>query len=341
MSGSLRVAIVGATGLVGEALLRVLDARRFPVASLAFFAGARSSGSKLQALGAHHDVLEVDERTPDFSAIDLVFFAAGAEVSRMLAPRAAAAGTLVIDKSSAFRLDDGVPLIVPEINANAIGDKRLIANPNCAVIPLSVMLGPIHRQFGLAWVSVSTYQSVSGAGKEALLEFESQLAGERMPERVLPRRIANNVFPENGPFDDSGYGEEERKIAAEFQKILDDETIRISATSVRVPVVVGHGEAVAFATRQPASIEDIERILRSAPGVRFLPGTAYATPIEVTGSDDVIVGRLRPDTAHPGAYLAWLVCDNLRKGAATNAVQIAEAAYAAQATRGLDVGAKA
>ena len=203
------------------------------------------------------------------------------------------------------------------------------------------MLGPIHREFGLAWVSVATYQSVSGAGKEALLEFESQLAGERMPERVLPRRIANNVFPENGPFDETGYGEEERKIAAELRKILDDETIRVSATSVRVPVVVGHGEAVAFGTRNPASLDEIQRTLASAPGVRFLPGATYATPLEVTGSDDVFVGRLRPDTAHPGAYLAWLVCDNLRKGAATNAVQIAEAALAAQPARSPDVGVNA
>jgi aspartate-semialdehyde dehydrogenase len=260
----------------------------------------------------------------------------------MLAPRAAAVNTLVIDKSAAFRLDPGVPLVVPEINAETIGDKRLIANPNCAVLPLAVMLGPIHRQFGLAWVNVATYQSVSGAGKEALLEFERQLAGERDPERVLPRWIAGNVFPENGPFDDTGYGEEERKIAAEFCKILGDDTIRVSATSVRVPVVIGHAEAVAFGTRRPAGRDEIERVLRGARGVRFLPGSAYATPIEVTGSDDVVVGRLRPDNAHPGAYLTWLVCDNLRKGAATNAIQIAEAAFASPAySRGLDLGAKA
>ena len=331
MSAGHSVAIVGATGLVGEALLRILDERRFAISQLKLFAGARSSGTQLRVLGSHHEVLAVDDSTPDFSDIDVAFCAAGSDVSRMLAPRAAAAGTLVIDKSTAFRHDPGVPLVVPEVNAATIADKRLVANPNCAVIPLAVMLGPIHRQFGLAWVNVATYQSVSGAGKDALLEFESQLAGERNPERILPRRIAGNVFPENGPFDGTGYGEEERKIAAEFCKILGDDSIRISATSVRVPVVTGHGEAVAFATQRNATIEEIEQALRDAPGVRFLGGTDYATPIEVTGSDDVVVGRLRPDHAHPGAYLAWLVCDNLRKGAATNAIQVAECALRAPA----------
>ena len=189
--------------------------------------------------------------------------------------------------------------------------------------------------FGLAWASVATYQSVSGAGRDALREFERQLAGDRTPPSVLPRRIAGNVFPDNGPFDDSGYNEEERKIAAEFKKILSDETIHVSATSVRVPVAVGHGEVVAFGTRQSATREQIAQVLREAAGIKFLEGNSYATPMEVVGSDNVVVGRLRADDAHPGGYLAWVMSDNLRKGAATNAVQIAEAALSTK------VGARA
>ncbi len=323
------VAIVGATGAVGEELLRILEERRFPLGELTLFASARSAGARVSAIGRESRVQPIDlDHPPDFSTIDVAFFAAGAAVSLALARHATAAGTLVIDKSTAFRLQPDVPLVVPEVNAHAVRGHTLIANPNCAVIPLAVMLGPVHARFGLQWVSVATYQSVSGAGKDALREFERQLAGEREPERALPRRIAGNVFPENGPFDESGYGEEERKIAAEFQKILGDATIRISATSVRVPVAVGHGEVVAFQTARPATRTEIAETLRAAAGARFLEGTAYATPIEVTGSDEVVIGRLREDLAHPGAYLAWVVSDNLRKGAATNAVQIAEAALA-------------
>ncbi|HEV2037991.1 MAG TPA: aspartate-semialdehyde dehydrogenase, partial [Candidatus Eremiobacteraceae bacterium] len=216
-----RVAIIGATGLVGETMLRILDERRFPLTDLALFATARSAGTQVEALSRSTYVQLIDaEHAPDFSSFDLVFFAAGADVSRTFAKRAAAAGAIVVDKSSAFRLDPDVPLVVPEVNSHALRGQRFIANPNCAVIPLAVMLGPIHRQYGLQWMSVTTYQSVSGAGKEALREFERQQAGDRSPAAALPRRIAGNVFPENGPFDESGYGEEERKIAAEFRKII-------------------------------------------------------------------------------------------------------------------------
>jgi aspartate-semialdehyde dehydrogenase len=331
-----RIAIVGATGLVGEMLLRILDERRFPLSRLDLFASSRSAGAQIEALGQSSAVKPLDlQHPPDFSSIDLAFFAAGSDVSRALAPVAAAAGTIVIDKSAAFRLAPDVPLIVPEVNRETMRGHKLIANPNCAVIPLAVMLAPVARRFGLQWVSVATYQSVSGAGRDALREFERQLSGDRTPPAVLPRRIAGNVFPDNGPFDDSGYNEEERKIAAEFKKILSDETIRISATSVRVPVAVGHGEAVAFGTRESASREQIALTLREADGVKFLEGNSYATPLEVVGNDDVVVGRLRADDAHPGGYLAWVMSDNLRKGAATNAVQIAEAALSTR------VGAKA
>ena len=333
---SVRVAIVGATGLVGEALLRIIEERRMPIASLALYASPRSAGAPIEALGRTTSVEPVDlEHPPDLSSIDLAFFAAGSDVSLALAPVAARAGAIVVDKSAAFRLHPDVPLVVPEVNAHAVRGHRLIANPNCAVIPLAVMLNEVHRRYGLRWISVATYQSVSGAGKDALREFERQLSGDREPATALPRRIAGNVFPENGPFSEDGDGEEERKIEAEFKKIFGADAIRISATSVRVPVAVGHSEAVAFETAQAASRDDIAQAFGSAAGVRFLDGPSYATPLETTGSDDVVVGRLRPDRAHPGAYLAWVVCDNLRKGAATNAVQIAEAALSA------DVGARA
>ncbi len=330
---ALRIAIIGATGLVGQALVRILEERRFPIGDLVLFASARSAGVRIEAMRRATEVRQINTASPpDFSSIDVAFFAAGSDASRALAKLATSAGAIVIDKSTAFRLDPDVPLVVPEVNADALRGHKLIANPNCAVIPLSLALAPIHRRFGLQWVSLATYQSVSGAGKEALREFERQHAGDRAPASALPRRIDGNVFPENGPFDQSGDGEEERKIAQEFTKILGDGSIRVSVTSVRVPVAIGHGEAVAFQTQHPAARDEIAATLREAPGIRFLDGNDYATPLEVTGSDDVVVGRLRADAAHPGAYLTWIVCDNLRKGAATNAVQIAETAFAAAVT---------
>ncbi|MBV8223235.1 MAG: aspartate-semialdehyde dehydrogenase, partial [Candidatus Eremiobacteraeota bacterium] len=253
-------------------------------------------------------------------------FSAGDDVSRRYAQQAVRAGAFVIDKSGVYRLDDGTPLVVPEANANAIGAHRLVANPNCSTVPLAVMLAPIQREFGLAWVSLATYQSVSGAGKDALAEYEAQTNGGDVV-RFLPRRVVGNVIPENGAWDDSGYGDEERKIAAELKKILGRPDLPVSATSVRVPVAVGHSEAVSFMPARPVSRDRIAQSLRRAPSVRFYDGAEYAVPLDVAGrDDDVHVGRLRPDTAHPGAFLCWLVCDNLRKGAATNAVQIAECA---------------
>lgn len=328
----LSVAIVGATGLVGTTLLRVLEERQLPVGELHLFASERSSGTRVRPFGKEITVRVLDdERLSKLADIDLAFFAAGARTSATFAPALAARGAIVIDKSSAFRLDSEVPLVVPEANAETLVGKRLIANPNCATIPLAVALAPVRRRFGLAWVSVATYQSVSGAGKDALEEFQRQRHGEDKPAQILPRRVEGSLFPENGPFDESGYGEEECKIAAELRKILGDSELRVSATSVRVPVAVSHSEALAFAPHDNATLADIARELRSAPGVTFLEGAGYVTPLEAAGSDAVFVGRLRPDTAHPGAFLAWVVSDNLRKGAATNAVQIAEAALALRA----------
>ncbi len=320
-----KVAIVGATGLVGETLLRILDERRFPISALRCYATARTAGATVRSCGLEAKVERLEDAGEPFAGIDVAFFAGGDAVSSRYARAAVDAGAFVVDKSTVYRLDPGVPLVVPEANADAIGAHRLIANPNCSTIPLAVALKPIDRALGLAWVSVATYQSVSGAGKDAVEELAAQNAGSEA-RAALPRRIAANVVPEIGAFGDDGYSGEESKVAAELCKILARPELRVSATTVRVPVFVGHSEVVSFETTQPASGEDIRALLKSAPGVRFLDGAGYVTPLEAAGSDDVFVGRLRPDRAHPGAHLCWVVCDNLRKGAATNAVQIVEAA---------------
>ncbi|MDQ6824219.1 MAG: aspartate-semialdehyde dehydrogenase [Candidatus Eremiobacteraeota bacterium] len=332
------VSIVGATGLVGETLLRVLQERQFPINELRLYASARSSGVALEAFGKRHTVEDVtrfaklvrseSESAP--SSADLVFFASSSEVSLVYAQAALQAGAFVIDKSSAFRLNPRVPLVIPEVNADAMSGQKLVANPNCASIPLAMTLFPVLREFGLQWMSVSTYQSVSGAGKDALAEMQAQQRGDERIE-ALPRRIAGNVIPENGTFDEDGHSEEERKIAAELKKLMGCPELRVSATSVRVPVAVGHAAAVSFGTLRAATRQQLQEVLSKAPGIRFLAGANYATPLEVAGTDDVVVGRLRADLAHPGAFTCWVVCDNLRKGAATNAVQIAETVLGARA----------
>ncbi|MBC5825446.1 MAG: aspartate-semialdehyde dehydrogenase [Candidatus Eremiobacteraeota bacterium] len=332
----MRVAIVGATGLVGQTLLRILDERRFPVAELRLYASADSRGSDVVWRGQRCAIQTLEEGHGSAGAplagIDVAFFAAGAEVSRRHARTVAGAGAIVIDKSTAMRLEPDVPLIVPEINGELIGEKRLIANPNCATIPLALLLAPVAQAFGVKWASVSTYQSVSGAGRRALEELAEQSRGFGGAPAALPRRIAGNVFPENGAFDEAGHSDEEQKIAAELRKLLDLPELAVSATSVRVPVAIGHGEAVAFGTTVDASLDEIRSVLRGFSGIVFAEGTRYAAPADVAGTDDVVVGRLRRDNAHPRAYLCWVASDNLRKGAATNAVQIAEYALRVRAT---------
>lgn len=321
----LRVAIIGAAGLVGETLARVLTERRFPIASLRAFGSARSAGSRLRAGGCEAAIESLDDAREPFAGIDVAFFAAGDAVSRAYAQAAADAGAFVVDKSTVHRLDARTPLVVPEVNGDAIGDARLVANPNCSTIPLVVALAPIDRAFGLAWLNVTALQSVSGAGKDAVAEYEAQLHGSETVG-ALPRRIAGNLIPQNGAFDESGYADEERKIAAEFAKILGRPELPVSVTCVRVPVGVGHSATLSFATRRPATREQLVEVISAAPSVRFYDGSAYATPLEAAGNDVVHVSRLRPDAARPGAFLCWITCDNLRKGAATNAVQIVECA---------------
>jgi aspartate-semialdehyde dehydrogenase len=326
------VAIVGATGVVGETVARILHERKFPLTSLRAFATKRSAGVVVRC-GQHEAVVTaVDADSPDarmFDGVDVAFFAVGDAVSAAYGRLLSGRGTLVIDKSSAFRLAPDVPLVVPEVNGAAAAGKKLLANPNCSTIPVALALAPVDREFGLAWVSVTTYQSVSGAGRDAVEELEAQLeGGERTA--ALPRRIAGNVIPEIGAFGADGSCGEEQKIAAELRKILARPDLPVSATTVRVPVFVGHSESVSFGTVRPVTRDRVRDVLAQASGISFEDGARYATPLEVAGTDRVAVGRLRPDSAHDNAWLLWVVSDNLRKGAATNAVQIAETALEAR-----------
>ncbi|MBK8100207.1 MAG: aspartate-semialdehyde dehydrogenase [Planctomycetes bacterium] len=311
------VAVVGATGLVGETLLRVLDERRFPIGALRPFGSARSAGNRVTCGGRTWPVAEV---TADaLRGADLVFFAATGELSRTLAPAAAATGAFVIDKSSTWRLDPLVPLVVPEINAAAIHDeRRLIACPNCTTIGLVMALEPLRRAAGLAHVAVTTLQAASGAGRDGL----DELAGG--PPKVFPRTLAGNTVPQCERFGPDGYTSEERKLLDESRKILDLPALPVTMTCVRVPVPIGHAATVLVETEWPLAVTDAIAALRAFPGIVVADGDGYATPVEVAGRDEVFVGRVRQDPTHPRRLWLWCVVDNVRKGAATNAVQIAE-----------------
>ncbi|MCU0606241.1 MAG: aspartate-semialdehyde dehydrogenase [Candidatus Edwardsbacteria bacterium] len=321
------VGLVGATGLVGQALLAVLRQRRFPVAGLRLWASARSRGRTIRFAGRPYTV--ADLARPDFAGCDIVFFA-GTEgeqgASVRFAPAAAAAGAVVIDNGADFRMDPAVPLVVPEVNpCDVLRHRGIIANPNCSTIQMVVALAPIHRVFGLKRIVVATYQSVSGAGRGGVeaLRAEMQNAKRTTQQSPFGRRIAGNVIPQIGGFSELGYSGEEWKMVRETRKIFHDESIAVNATTVRVPVAAGHSESVYFETQRPATVRGIEKLLRRASGVAY-SNDSYHTPLEIAGKDDVFVSRLRPDPSTPDAFALWVVADNLRKGAATNAVQIAE-----------------
>ena len=331
-----RIAVLGATGLVGRTLLRLLDERDFPVDELLPLASARSAGSILPWRGGE---LTVRRAGPEaFEGVDLVLSSAGAAVSRELLPEAAARGAVSIDNTSAFRMDDDVPLVVPEVNGHRIpeyGERRIVANPNCSTIQLVVALKPLHDAFGLRRVVVATYQGVSGAGAQAVDElFEESraaLGAEPFERRVFPRPIAFNAIPHIDIFLDGGETREEWKMRVETPKILEAE-VPLHATCVRVPVQVGHSEAVWIETEGPVDPDAARELLRGSPGVSVVDtngrGPAepdYPTAAETAGTDAVYVGRIRRDPTRDGNGLAfWVVADNLRKGAALNAVQIAE-----------------
>jgi len=325
-----RVAIVGATGLVGQEFIKVLEQRNFPMASIHLLASDRSAGRKLFVT---HQEVEVKETTPEsFSGIDIALFSAGAETSRYFSPIAAQSGAVVVDNSSAFRMDPRVPLVVPEVNPEDIRwHKGIIANPNCSTIQMVVALYPLHKVNPIKRVTVATYQAVSGTGSAAVDELITQakqvLNGQTTIPHVYPHQIAFNLLPEIDVFLDNGYTKEEWKMVEETRKIMHADNLAISATCVRVPVVTGHSEAVQVEFSQPISPEDARRILAQAPGVKVLDDptiSLYPQPWSAANTDEVFVGRIRKDSSHPNGLVMWVVADNLRKGAALNAVQIAE-----------------
>jgi aspartate-semialdehyde dehydrogenase len=324
------VAVVGATGAVGGVMLRVLEERGFPVTELRPLASARSVGKEIEFLGRGRPVREL---TADaFEGIDIALFSAGGQRSRDFAPAAVEAGAVVIDNSSAFRMDERVPLVVPEVNEDAIqGHSGIIANPNCVAAPLVVALKPIADAVGLERVVVSSYQSVSGTGQAAIEELRVQtaghLAGDEPEPEVYPHPIAFNVLPHIDVFDASGYTGEERKVADETRKMLAMPDLRVSATCVRVPVFRSHSQAVHIETAEPIAADRARELLMGAPGVVLVDepaSAAYPLARDAEDRDEVFVGRIRNDASHPRGLALWIVADNLRKGAATNAVQIAE-----------------
>ena len=330
----LNVGVVGATGLVGNEMLKILAQRGFPFANVTAIASERSVGSTLAYNGHHLTVKGLNEKV--FHGLDAVMFAAGADVSLRYAPVAAETGALVIDKSSAWRMKANVPLVVPEVNPEDIRhNEGIIASPNCTTIPLTMVIEPLRKQVGVSRVVVSTYQAASGAGRALADELEDQIkaiAAHKNPQvTVTSHQLANNVIPGGWKPDADGYNEEEMKLVNEARKILHDPDLAISATCVRVPVPVGHSESVLVETRDKITPEEVRTILGSAPGVIVEDdprAMIYPTPHHVAGKDAVYVGRIRKDLSSSHGIALWLVSDNLRKGAALNAVQILEKALA-------------
>ena len=333
MSKKFNVAVVGATGAVGEIMLSILEEREFPVADVHAVASSRSAGTRVKFGGGELVVEDLEKF--DFDGIDIGLFSPGASVSKVYAPKAAAAGAVVVDNTSQFRYDDEIPLVVPEVNATAVAaynNRGIIANPNCSTIQMVVALKPIYDAVGIERINVCTYQSVSGTGKEAMDELKKQTAGLLQGEdpvcAVYPKQIAFNVLPHIDVFQDNGYTKEEMKMVWETQKILGDTSVLVNPTCVRVPVFVGHSEAVHIETKEKISAAQARALLASAPGVVVLDEAAdggYPTAVtEGEGQDPVFVGRIREDLSHPRGLNLWVVSDNLRKGAALNSVQIAE-----------------
>jgi aspartate-semialdehyde dehydrogenase len=325
-----RTAVVGATGRVGSEFLRILEQRDFPMSSLRLLASERSAGKRLQV---NSQEIEVEATTEaSFEGVDIALFSAGAERSKRFSPVAARAGAVVVDNSSAFRMDPEVPLVVPEINPEDIlGHKGIIANPNCSTIQMVVALAPLHRANPIDRVVVSTYQAASGAGAKGAEELRGQIESlvdeKAVTPSVFSHQLAFNLVPQIDVFLDNGYTKEEWKMVEETRKILHAPDMAISATCVRVPVYVGHSEAVWVEFKEAMSPEEARRLLEEAPGVQVIDAPAnnqYPMPLPSAGTDDVFVGRIRRDSSNPKGLVLWVVADNVRKGAALNTVQIAE-----------------
>ncbi len=328
-----KVAMVGATGAVGETLLSILAERKFPISELVPLASERSAGGKVEFGGKQITVKNLADY--DFAGVDIAFFSAGGSVSKPHAPRAAAAGAVVIDNTSEFRYQDDIPLVVSEVNPHAIARytaRGIIANPNCSTMQMLVALAPIHRKWGITRINVATYQSVSGAGRSGAEELGRQTAAllnfQEYPASKFTRQIAFNVIPHIDEFQANGYTKEEMKMVWETQKILEDKSIQVNPTAVRVPVFYGHSEAVHLELREKASAQDVRALLEKSPGVKVIDerkAGGYPTPVsDAAGKDDTFVGRIREDVSHPQGIDMWIVSDNIRKGAALNAVQIGE-----------------
>ena len=333
MGRTFNVAVVGATGVVGEAMLSILESRRFPIDRIHAVASRRSAGQKVRFGDRELVVEDLDQF--DFTGIDIGLFSPGASVSAVHAPRAAAAGCIVIDNTSQFRYDADIPLVVPEVNPQAVAlyrNRHIIANPNCSTIQMVVALKPIYDAAGIERINVCTYQSVSGTGREAVEELQQQtvalLNGRSAEASVYPKQIAFNALPHIDVFQDNGYTKEEMKMVWETRKILGDESIQVNATCVRIPVFYGHSEAVHVETRRKIGVEEVRDLLRRQPGVELMDERrdgGYPTAVtEASGRDPVYVGRIREDISHPRGIDLWVVADNVRKGAALNSVQIAE-----------------
>ncbi|WP_428624871.1 aspartate-semialdehyde dehydrogenase [Sedimenticola sp.] len=327
------IAVVGATGAVGEAMLAILAERQFPVGKLYALASQRSVGKRVAYGEKHLSVQDLAEF--DFSKVQIALFSAGAAVSAEYVPKAVEAGAVCIDNTSQFRYDPEIPLVVPEVNPERIADYRqrgIIANPNCSTIQLMVALKPIHRAVGIERINVCTYQSVSGAGHRAIEELAGQTArllnGQSIKPHVFPKQIAFNVLPQIDQFMDNGYTREEMKMVWETRKILGDDALQINPTAVRVPVFFGHSEAVHIETREKIGADQAREILSNAPGIVLVDEPiegGYPTPVtESAGQDGVFVGRIREDISHHRGLNLWIVSDNVRKGAALNTIQIAE-----------------
>jgi len=333
MSKKYDIAVVGATGAVGETMLSILEQRNFPVGEIYPLASSRSAGKKISFKGKQ--VVIQDLAKFDFSKVQIGLFSAGGSISEAYAPKAAEAGCVVIDNTSHFRYEEDIPLVIPEVNPEAIGDYKkrgIIANPNCSTIQMLVALKPIYDAVGITRINVATYQAVSGTGKEAIEELATQTAkllnGKPVTAEVYPKQIAFNVLPQIDVFLENGYTKEEMKMVWETKKIFADEEILVNPTAVRVPVFYGHSEAIHIETREKITAEAARKLLAEMDGITLLDERedgGYPTAVtESSGQDDVFVGRIREDISHPNGLNIWVVADNVRKGAALNSVQIAE-----------------
>lgn len=321
----MRVAVVGVTGMVGNVMLEVLAEHKFPVTELIPVASEKSVGKKITFQGTEYTVIGLQQAV--LLKPDLALFSAGATVSKEWAPKFSQVGTTVVDNSSAWRMDDTKKLVIPEINADVLTkDDKIIANPNCSTIQMLVALAPLQKKYGIKRVVVSTYQSITGTGVKAVRQLENEYKGEK-GEMAYHYPIHRNVIPHCDVFEDNGYTKEEMKLVRETKKILRDDSIAVTATAVRIPVVGGHSEAVNVELKKDFNIDEVRALLAQSPGIKVQDNTdtnTYPMPLYAHGKDDVFVGRIRRDESQPNTLNLWVVADNLRKGAATNTIQIAE-----------------